>query len=96
MEEDRIQAVNRLLADAEQAHAVYEAAELNGVYDTEWPGWYATHVVENGLAAALGREVGGPELTDFLATAYADFEQIEPKPSEPWSLYIARRIVAEL
>lgn len=96
MEEDRVQAIDHLLTDAEKAHAVYEATELNGVYDTKWPTWYAKHVVEHGLAAVLGREVSVPQVADLLATAYAEFEQIDPKATERWSVHVARRIAAEL
>ncbi len=96
MEEDRVQAITRLLTDAEEAHGVYEATELNGVYDTEWPSWYATHVVEHGLGHALGRDLSVPQLADFLTTAYTEFEQTDPKPTEPWSDYVARRMSAEL
>jgi hypothetical protein len=35
-------------------------------------------------------------LAAFLASGYAEFEQIDPRPPEPWAAYIARRIVAEL
>ncbi|HEU4465894.1 MAG TPA: hypothetical protein VFR98_05150 [Agromyces sp.] len=33
-----------LLVEAADAHGVYEAAELGGVYDQGWPDWYATHM----------------------------------------------------
>lgn len=32
------------LTRAAAAHGVHEAEELNGVYDTEWPEWYAAHM----------------------------------------------------
>lgn len=54
---DRADAVAALLVEAEQAHGVYEAAELNGVYDREWPGWYAAYAVEHGIGGLLGQEV---------------------------------------
>jgi hypothetical protein len=33
-----------LLTRASEAHGVYEAEELGGVYDTGWPHWYAQHM----------------------------------------------------
>lgn len=32
------------LTDAARAHGVYEATELAGVYDENWPEWYARHM----------------------------------------------------
>ena len=54
MEVDRATAVATLLRRAEEAHAVYEASTLHGVYDEGWPRWYATYAVEHGLAKLLG------------------------------------------
>jgi hypothetical protein len=33
-----------LLKRAAAAHHVYEKTELNGVYDKDWPRWYAAHM----------------------------------------------------
>lgn len=96
MQSDRVAAVEALLHGAEEAHATYEATELKGVYDQEWAGWYAEHVVEHGLGAVLGREVTADEVAQFLAGSYSEFEQSDPTPSEPWSAYTARRMTAEL
>jgi len=32
------------LTDAARAHGVYEETELAGVYDENWPHWYARHM----------------------------------------------------
>lgn len=45
-----------LLKDAAAAHGIHEAEELGGVYDEEWPEWYAAH-----MTAALAER--GIELT---------------------------------
>jgi hypothetical protein len=37
------------LRGAADAHAVHEATDLGGVYDEQWPEWYAEH-----MAHALG------------------------------------------
>ena len=93
---DRVEAINELLVRAEAAHGVYERTELDGVYDREWPRWYAGFAVEHGIGALVGREVTTDELAGFLARTNAELEGTDPKPDEPWSAHTARRIVAEL
>jgi len=94
--DDRTEAVTALLAETEQAHGVYETTELNGVYDQEWPAWYAASAVEHGIGALVGHHVTVDRLAKFLASTFADFKRIEPTPSEGWAAYTARRITAEL
>jgi hypothetical protein len=96
MESDRSTAVATLLREAEGAHALYEADALNGVYDQDWPRWYATYAAEHGLAEVLGQDLTIDELTAFLAASYADFSLADPKPAEPWAEYTATRIASEL
>jgi hypothetical protein len=96
MDSDRIDAVNALLIEAKEAHGRFEATELNGVYDEEWPRWYAEYLVEHGLGSQVGHPIPTDRLAQFLSNSYAEFEATEPKPSEPWAPYIARRITAEL
>ena len=62
MATDRIGALEALLAEAEAAHGVYETTELNGVYDQDWPRWYAAYAVDHGIGALLGRDVSVDEL----------------------------------
>ena len=96
MAQDRIAEVTALLGRAEEAHGAYERGELGGVYDEEWPRWYATYAVDQGIGAMLGHEVSADDLADFLTSSNAEFQSAEPKPTEPWATYTARRIVAEL
>jgi hypothetical protein len=96
MDADRIGVVNALLVETERAHGVFEATELNGVYDQEWPRWYAAYAVEHGIGALVGHAVAADQLAQFLASTYAEFEQTHPKPQETWTAYMARRITAEL
>ena len=93
---DRIEALAGLLAETGEAHGRYEETELNGVYDQQWPQWYAAHAVGQGIGELVGRTVTADELAAFLASTNAEFERIEPKPSEPWAAYTARRIAMEL
>lgn len=100
-EDDRIDAVRVLLTQAESAHAEYEATALQGVYDQEWPRWYAAYAVDHGIEAIVGPSVTTDRLAEFLAATNAEFQRIaptltEPTPTEPWAAYTARRIIAEL
>lgn len=96
MEADRSTAVAELLRQAELAHAEHEAKDLGGVYDQEWPRWYAAYAEEHGIAQILGRDMSVEELTTFLTRSYADFASADPRPDAPWAEYTAARISAEL
>jgi hypothetical protein len=96
MDSDHVEAVNALLIQAKEAHGRFEAIELNGVYDHEWPRWYAAYAVEHGLGALVGHDIATDRLAQFLADTNAEFEAAEPKPNEPWAAYAARRITTEL
>ena len=96
MAADRIEAITALLVETQQAHGVYEAAELNGVYDQDWPRWYAAYAVEHGISGLAEHDITTDRLAAFLASSYAEFQQTDPTPAEPWPAYTARRIAAEL
>jgi hypothetical protein len=44
------------------AHGVYEEGELNGVYDQNWPAWYAAYLVEQ-LQAILDTTIVDDDAT---------------------------------
>ena len=96
MPDDRATAVEALLVQTAQAHGVFEESELGGVYDQEWPRWYATYAVEHGLGALIGGGITIDRLAEFLATSNVEFEKTAPELREPWATYTARRITAEL
>jgi hypothetical protein len=96
MEADRAEAIAALLLRAEGDHATFEATELNGVYDTNWPHWYAAHLVEHGLGDLLGHTVAAEDVAGFLASTYAEFEQAAPPPDRTWATFIADRMAVEL
>lgn len=96
MTADRIEAINALLSQTEAAHGAFETTELNGVYDKEWPRWYAAYAVEHGIGELLGHAVTADQFAQFLAGSFAESQQTEPKPNEPWAAHTARRIAAEL
>ena len=93
---DRTEAVSALLSETEQAHGVYETTVLGGVYHKEWAEWYAVYAVEHGIGALLGHPVSADQLATFLAGTFVEFRDAEPKPTEPWTTWTARRIAAEL
>ena len=92
MATDRIEALKALLTETEAAHGVYETTELNGVYDQDWPRWYAGYAVEHGIGTLMGRDVGADELAQLLATSWGRFQGADPKPSEPWQAFLAREL----
>jgi hypothetical protein len=93
---DRTEAIQSLLEEAERAHGEYEATELNGVYDENWPRWYATYAVDHGIGQIVGPEVTIDRLADRLAAGFDEFKQTDPAPAEPWSAYLARRLATDL
>jgi hypothetical protein len=95
MAADRTEAVSALLAETMEAHGKFEETELNGVYDQDWPRWYAAYAVEHGIGALVGHAVTADQLERFLASSNVDFEQ-SGKSDEPWADYTARRVAAEL
>ena len=96
MAPDRIEAINALLVRAEAAHEAFEKTELKGVYDQDWPRWYAAFAVDHGIGALVGHDVTPARLAALLASINDEFQQSEPSPNEAWAAYTARRIAAEL
>ena len=96
MTTERIAALDALLIETEQAHGAYETTELSGVYDQEWPRWYAAYAIEHGLGKIIGRPVGADEPTEFLTRSWSELQRADPKPSEPWTTTVARGMAEEL
>lgn len=96
MDADRAETIEALLIRAEDAHGRYEAEQLHGVYDQEWPRWYAEFIVDHGGADVLAPGTDAAALGAFLGRAFADFEQLSVEPAEPWHSYVARRLATEL
>ena len=92
---DTIARLRTLLEASEDAHGIYETAELDGVYDEDWSRWYAAYAVEHGIAAILGRDVTRDGLAAFLASTFVEFREVVSS-DESWAAYTARRIAGEL
>jgi hypothetical protein len=96
MTSDRIARLEALLAASAAAHGVYEERELHGVYDQDWPRWYAVWAIDNGLGELVGRPVTADEIADFFASSWDEIRQLDPKPTDPWATLMARRIAEKL
>lgn len=86
--------VAALLRQAEAAHGEYETTVLGGVYDEDWPRWYAAYLLEHGLPEHLsntGRADAGA-LAVTLKRLADDYER--ERPAEPWPDVYARRLLA--
>jgi hypothetical protein len=92
---DRIGAIQALLEQTEAAHGIYETTELDGTYDQDWPAWYARYAVDHGLSDLVGRALTAEEVTGVLEHIWDDPQRADPKPSEPWAAYAARRLAEE-
>ena len=87
-----IQAIAALLEETERAHGEYETRELGGVYDENWPRWYAGYAVEHGIGALAGAELTVDALAAALSEGFAAYEAIDPRAAEGWAAFIAARI----
>ncbi len=90
MSPDSVTIIANLLSQAGSAHHVFEQTILKGVYDQEWPAWYAQYVIEHGLNDLLGRPVTVEQLGRFLAENYELYKRENSKLS--WADYTAQQI----
>ncbi len=86
-------AIAALLRETESAHGAYETQMLGGVRDEDWPTWYATYLLDHGLADHLpgGETVKIEDLAATLKRLAADYEREQPEA--PWPDVYARGIV---
>ena len=86
-------AIVALLEDVESAHGNYETNTLGGVRDDAWPQWYASYLLEHGLAEQLN----SPNLTtERLASRLVelDGDYRRTHPNVPWTEFYAERLAA--
>ena len=84
-------AVAALLSQAGSAHGVYEENELNGVYDQNWPDWYAAYLVRHGLGDLLGTPIAVEQLSSLLKQY--DQEYTRERPGVGWPQFYAARLI---
>lgn len=85
------------LEQAAAAHGVHEAEELGGVYDQEWPSWYAAHMART--LAEGGHAVGADVLQAALedaAAAHAEHEAEIGAKDADWPQWYAARMTPAL
>jgi hypothetical protein len=90
MERPRQAELAALLSEAEAAHAEYEASALGGVFDREWPRWYATYLYEHGVARLLPERISADQLASRLAECDESYRRDEPAIG--WEEYYAARL----
>ena len=93
MASERELALAACLSQAEAAHAAYERGELGGVFDEEWPSWYADYLVEHGVGEVVPELANVARLAATLAACDEAYRSEEP--NEEWAPYYARRLLGE-
>jgi hypothetical protein len=80
-----------LLEQSQKAHHAYEATELEGVFDEQWPQWYADFLVANGFADLLAVEAD----LDELASRLSEISQRHKaeRIDEGWAAYTSRNLI---
>jgi hypothetical protein len=86
--------IRHMLAQTMDAHHQFEETELNGVYDAEWPAWYASYLLDRGLNDELKKPVTLPQLTRFLSESNRRYEQLDKE--EAWADFTAVDLIARL
>ena len=92
MNHDLTAKISKLLAQAGAAHHHFEQTILNGVYDEDWPNWYAGYLLDNGLGELLGEQLSPERLAHFLDQSNEARKQQTPEPA--WADYTAEAVVA--
>lgn len=87
-------AIAALLRETETAHGAYETTVLGGAFDEEWPAWYATYLLDHGLADHLPdpKRLDVDNLAAMLARLAADYERGDQ--TSPWPDVYAQGIVS--
>jgi hypothetical protein len=81
-----------LLDKTQAAHGTYEERELNGVYDQDWPAWYAVYLVEHGIGGLLGQTITAEQLARLLKQYDEDYRAQQHQ--EGWPDYYAAQLLA--
>ena len=85
--------IAQLLGQAGSAHHHFEQTVLKGVYDEEWPDWYAGYLLEHGLNDLLPQSVTQAELGQFLYHSNQTRTQRRPEPN--WVDYTVRDLITK-
>jgi hypothetical protein len=85
--------ISALLSKAGSAHHDYEQTVLKGVYDQEWPTWYANYVIQNGLCELLNQAVTVEQISQFFSMRNEDYKR--EHPSQNWADYTAKKMTED-
>jgi hypothetical protein len=90
-----ISEVSALLSSAEAAHGRFEAEELGGKRDEEWPKWYASYLLDHGLLDLFPDPGASAELGEHLDDLLTEADRLQRAnaPGEKWQDYYARFLV---
>lgn len=94
MADQRFFGLATLLEAAGNAHGVYETNQLGGVYDQNWPDWYAAWLVEHDVGALLGSSPTVVTLSAQLQECDAVYKQ--ERRNESWPPFYARRLLGPM
>jgi len=83
--------IANLLDKTLAAHGVHEERELNGVYDQDWPAWYAAYLVEHGIGDLLGQAITPRSLAGLLKQYDEDYRA--QQRTESWPDYYAAQLL---
>ena len=83
--------IAQLLAQAGSAHHQFEQIVLKGVYDEDWPEWYAGYLLDHGLNDLLPQSITQAALCQFLYQSNQTRTQKYPEPN--WVDYTTRDLV---
>jgi hypothetical protein len=92
--QETVRLIRELLNQTGAAHGQYEETVLAGVYDQNWPDWYAQYAVGHGLGELMGRGITTPEYSHFLAASFEDYKQ--DNLGQSWDDYTARKMMESL
>jgi hypothetical protein len=79
-----------LLTQAGHEHHIYEQTVLKGVYDEDWPTWYADYLMQNGLETLLNQPVTTEQLSQFLSAGYVVYQR--EGVTQSWADYTAEQL----
>lgn len=91
------QTVLDALTRAVAAHGVHETENLGGVYDQEWPSWYAAHMAQT--LAGAGHPIGAQVIQSALedaAAAHAQHEKQTGAKDPDWRPWYAAHMTPAL
>jgi hypothetical protein len=86
--------IERLLLETNAAHGEHETTVLGGVYDEEWPAWYASYLIEHGLQDVV-QDSGDLDVGRLSAILkQLDAEYRREQPDREWPGFYAERFEA--